>query len=125
MRALRRLQRPAANARRRGQRGHTRRGTGANGAVKIVLLAGPTASGTGRYFKALTEGLATVPPVPAEVRNHIREESSGETAEALHRRLAALDPEDARRIRPSDRARIVRALEVFEATGRSLAAWHE
>ena len=43
----------------------------------------------------------------------------------LHRRLAAVDPEDAARIRPTDRARIVRALEVFEATGRALAAWRE
>jgi tRNA dimethylallyltransferase len=83
------------------------------------------AGGTGLYFKALTEGLAAVPPVPAEVRTRIEEESAGETAEALHRRLARIDPEDAGRIRPSDRARIVRALEVFEATGRSLAAWQE
>jgi len=83
------------------------------------------AGGTGLYFKALTEGLATIPAVPAEVRNRVLEESAGQAGEALHRRLTALDPEDARRIRPSDRARIVRALEVFEATGRSLAAWQE
>jgi tRNA dimethylallyltransferase len=81
--------------------------------------------GTGLYFKALTEGLATVPSVPVEVRNRINTESAGEAAEVLYRRLAALDPEDARRIRPSDRARILRALEVFETTGRSLAAWQE
>jgi tRNA dimethylallyltransferase len=81
--------------------------------------------GTGLYFKALTEGLATIPPVPAEVRNRVLAESAGETADILHRRLAAVDPEDANRIRPSDRARILRALEVFEATGRSLAAWQE
>src|SRR5262249_32800412 len=76
--------------------------------------------GTGLYFKALTEGLAAVPAIEAEVRNRLAEESAGESSEVLHRRLAAVDPEDASRIRPSDRARIVRALEVFEATGRSL-----
>jgi tRNA dimethylallyltransferase len=81
--------------------------------------------GTGLYFKALTEGLATIPSIPGEVRSRLVEESAGETAEVLHRRLAAVDPEDAHRIRSSDRARILRALEVFEATGRSLAAWQE
>jgi len=81
--------------------------------------------GTGLYFKALTEGLATIPMVPAEVRSRVVEDSSGETADVLHRRLAAVDPEDAHRIRSTDRARILRALEVFEATGRSLAAWQE
>jgi tRNA dimethylallyltransferase len=88
----------------------------------------PTAiivGGTGLYFKALTEGLATIPSVPAEVRTRILQESAEETAEVLHRRLAAVDPEDAARIRRSDRGRIMRALEVFETTGRSLAAWHE
>jgi tRNA dimethylallyltransferase len=86
-----------------------------------VIVAG----GTGLYFKALSEGLATIPPVPVEVRNRVLEDSTGEAADVLHRRLAAVDPEDAHRIRPSDRARILRALEVFEATGRSLAAWQE
>jgi tRNA dimethylallyltransferase len=81
--------------------------------------------GTGLYFKALTEGLAAIPAVPAEVHSRVVEDSAGETAEVLHRRLAAVDPEDAHRIRASDRARILRALEVFEATGRSLAAWQE
>jgi tRNA dimethylallyltransferase len=81
--------------------------------------------GTGLYFKALTEGLAVIPTVPPEVRSRVVEDSAGETAEVLHRRLAAVDPEDAHRIRSSDRARVLRALEVFEATGRSLAAWQE
>jgi len=89
-------------------------------AAPVIVIGG-----TGLYFKALTEGLATVPSVPVEVRNRILGESADEAAEVLHRRLAALDPEDAGRIRPSDRARILRALEVFETTGRSLAAWQE
>lgn len=81
--------------------------------------------GTGLYFKALTEGLAAVPPVPAEVRERVRSEVAGLLAPELHARLAAVAPDDARQVRPSDRSRIVRALEVFEATGRSLARWQE
>ncbi len=79
--------------------------------------------GTGLYFKALTEGLAEVPPIPAEVRQQVLATTEGEASETLHRRLAEADPEDAAGIRPSDRSRILRAMEVFEATGRSLAAW--
>jgi tRNA dimethylallyltransferase len=79
--------------------------------------------GTGLYFKALTEGLAQVPPIPADVRQDVLSRADGEGSETLHRRLAEIDPEDAAEIRPSDRSRILRAIEVFEATGRSLAAW--
>ena len=79
--------------------------------------------GTGLYFKALTEGLAAVPPVPADVRDATRAESEGVETPALHARLAAVDPVDAVAIRASDRARVLRALEVITATGRSLAEW--
>ena len=64
-----------------------------------------------------------MPPIPASVREENRSLARGESSAALHRRLTAVDPEDARLIRPSDRARILRALNVFVATGRSLAAW--
>ncbi len=79
--------------------------------------------GTGLYFKALTEGLAPVPAIAPAVREHVRLETAGVDTAALHARLGVIDPEDAAVIRPSDRARIVRALEVFTATGRSLATW--
>ena len=81
--------------------------------------------GTGLYFKALTEGLAAVPPIPADVRERLFGEVADVPSETLHARLAASDPEDAATIGRSDRARIVRALEVFEATGRSLVAWRQ
>lgn len=86
---------------------------------RVPILVG----GTGLYFKALTEGLATIPPIPPGVRDRILAEADGATAAALHARLAAIDPETASEVRPSDRARILRALEVFEATGRPLAEW--
>jgi tRNA dimethylallyltransferase len=80
--------------------------------------------GTGLYFKALTEGLATVPPIPADVRAYWRARGAEEAPEVLHAELARRDPAGAASLRPSDRARIVRALEVIDGTGRSLTAWH-
>lgn len=80
--------------------------------------------GTGLYFKALTEGLTAVPAIPAEVRAAIGAESAGVATPELHARLAVLDPEDAAALRVGDRSRVLRALEVVTATGRSLAEWH-
>lgn len=77
--------------------------------------------GTGLYFRALTLGLSPMPDIPPEVRARIR--ALDEEAAALHARLAAVDPETAARLRPSDTQRLMRALEVFEATGRPLARW--
>ena len=79
--------------------------------------------GTGLYLAALTEGLSAIPPVPEPVRAHWRARQAAEPAEALHAALARADPGMAARLRPSDPQRIVRALEVMEATGRSLADW--
>ena len=79
--------------------------------------------GTGLYFKALTEGLATIPPVPTNLRARLLAETESVPLETLHARLAARDPETAAGVRPSDRARILRAIEVVEATGRPLAEW--
>jgi tRNA dimethylallyltransferase len=79
--------------------------------------------GTGMYFKGLLRGLSDIPPVPEEVRAQVRAEAEGQDPATLHARLAALDPETAARLRPSDPQRILRALEVFEATGRSLSAF--
>lgn len=81
--------------------------------------------GSGLYLHALLHGLAAIPPVPAELRARLREASRDLPSAALHARLAALDPLTAARLRPSDRQRILRALEVLEATGRPLAAWQE
>jgi tRNA dimethylallyltransferase len=80
--------------------------------------------GTGLYFKALTEGLAKVPPIPPEVREKWRLAVREQGAEALHKHLAAVDPEGAAAVRPSDQTRIVRAIEVIEATGIPLREWH-
>lgn len=79
--------------------------------------------GTGLYFKALLEGLAPIPAIPDEVRSHWRSEAQRLGAAALHAVLAERDPAGAARTRPTDTQRIVRALEVIEATGRPLSEW--
>ncbi|MEY9178957.1 tRNA dimethylallyltransferase [Bradyrhizobium sp. USDA 326] len=80
--------------------------------------------GTGLYFKALTAGLSVVPPIPAEVREDVRERLERNGVEALHAELARRDLAAAERLNLRDRTRIARALEVIEATGRSLLDWH-
>jgi tRNA dimethylallyltransferase len=99
----------------------------ARAALEAALLEGRVpilVGGTGLYFKALTQGLSTVPPTPPEIRSAIRARCDAEGASALHAELTRRDPAMAARLRPGDRMRITRALEVLEATGRSLADWH-
>jgi tRNA dimethylallyltransferase len=81
--------------------------------------------GTGLYFNALTRGLAAVPPIPPEIRKQVRARLSSQGPGALHAELQQRDPAAAARLRPNDRARVTRALEVMLATGRSLVDWHE
>jgi tRNA dimethylallyltransferase len=80
--------------------------------------------GSGLYFKALTRGLSAVPPIPPAIRENVRARLDRDGVEALHAALQQRDPASAERLKPRDRARIARALEVFEATGRSLTDWH-
>lgn len=80
--------------------------------------------GSGLYFKALTRGLSAVPPIAADVRDAVRARLEQHGVEALHAELAARDPVAAERLKPRDRTRIARALEVVEATGRPLPDWH-
>jgi tRNA dimethylallyltransferase len=79
--------------------------------------------GSGLYFKVLTAGLAAIPPVPPEIRAGVRARLEAAGPEALHAYLARHDPTTAARVRPADRTRIARALEVVEATGRSITEW--
>ena len=80
--------------------------------------------GSGLYFKALTRGLSAVPPIPPAIREGVRARLERDGVEALHAELARHDPDTAERLKPRDRTRIARALEVVEATGRSLTDWH-
>jgi len=80
--------------------------------------------GSGLYFKALTRGLSAVPPIPPGIREAVRARLERDGVEALHAELGLRDPVSAERLKPRDRTRIARALEVVEATGRSLTDWH-
>jgi tRNA dimethylallyltransferase len=80
--------------------------------------------GSGLYFKALTRGLAAIPAIPPEIRANIRARLDAGGVAALHDELGRRDPVAAARLEPADRARIARALEVFEATGRTITDWH-
>ena len=79
--------------------------------------------GTGLYFKALTGGLSDMPEVPDAIRAKWRNRLAEDGPWALHAELGARDPEQADLLSPSDGQRIVRALEMMEATGRSLASF--
>lgn len=79
--------------------------------------------GTGLYFEALLEGLSAVPPVPPAIRVRWRERAEREGPAALHGELVRRDPAMAARLDPREPQRLARALEVLEATGRSLGHW--
>ncbi|MEY4708568.1 MAG: tRNA ((37)-N6)-dimethylallyltransferase MiaA [Pseudomonadota bacterium] len=79
--------------------------------------------GTGMYFSALTDGLADIPEIPAEIREAARALLEEIGVEQLHARLMERDPLTAAKLRPRDPQRVLRAWEVFEATGRPLAEW--
>jgi tRNA dimethylallyltransferase len=94
------------------------RGIEARGRVPIVV------GGTGLYFRALTEGLSPIPAVSADLREAVRAEVAA-AGEGAHRLLAEADPELAEVIRPSDRQRIARGIEVARGTAKPLSQWHK
>ena len=91
----------------------------AHAAGRLPILVG----GTGLYLRTLTEGIVELPEIPGDLRSEARALCERIGAPALHARLAARDPVMARRLAPGDRQRLIRAWEVIEATGRSLADW--
>lgn len=89
-------------------------------AGRLPVLVG----GTMLYFKAFAEGLAPLPPADASVRERIETMAVQDGWAAVHDKLAAVDPQSAKRIHPNDPQRIQRALEVHLLTGRALSEWH-
>ncbi|MFQ5567477.1 MAG: tRNA (adenosine(37)-N6)-dimethylallyltransferase MiaA, partial [Paracoccaceae bacterium] len=79
--------------------------------------------GTGLYFKALTEGLAPIPPIPPEVRAGAEAELERLGLAGLYAALARRDPETAATLDPENPMRVLRAWEVLQATGAGLAEW--
>ncbi|MEP9371763.1 tRNA (adenosine(37)-N6)-dimethylallyltransferase MiaA [Mesorhizobium sp. KR1-2] len=93
----------------------------ADGALegKVPIFVG----GTGLYFRALVEGISRMPDIPPSIRDCWRGRLIEEGPEAMHRILAERDPQMAARLKLGDGQRIVRALEVLEASGRSILDW--
>ena len=79
--------------------------------------------GTGFYLDCLTNGISPIPEIRLEIREPIRNWQQNESANQLWERLRLVDPIMAERLHPNDRQRIARALEVMQATGKSLIHW--
>jgi tRNA dimethylallyltransferase len=90
------------------------------GRGRLPLLVG----GTMLYFKALREGLDTMPEADAAVRAALDARAAAIGWPAMHGELARIDPTTAARLAPNDAQRIQRALEVWQLSGRPLSAWH-
>jgi len=89
----------------------------ADAAARAKPLIGT--GGTPLYYKALFEGLFDGPPADPAVRDRLREQGG----EVLHRRLTEVDPQAAARIHANDTRRVIRALEVYELTGRPITSF--
>jgi tRNA dimethylallyltransferase len=100
--------------------------TEAEGLIHDIHGRGKTpvvAGGTAFYITNLLYGMPEAPPVDVAVREKLREIERDEGSAALYRSLQQSDPDAASRIQPNDRYRVMRALEVFQATGRSLFSY--
>lgn len=81
--------------------------------------------GTGFYIKALLYGLFQTEPVDPDFRLRLKNEAEIDGAAFLHKRLKKYDPDAAEKIHPNDTYRIIRALEILEATGKSISEYHQ
>lgn len=85
----------------------------------IPVLCG----GTMLYYKALRDGLNTLPQADPAIRDAIDDEARRLGWPAMHARLAGFDPDTARRLQPNDSQRIQRAIEIYRASGRPMSSW--
>ena len=88
-------------------------------AGRLPILTG----GTGLYLRALLDGMADIPPVPESIHSALLLACQEHGSAAMHERLRIADPVSAGRLHPNDRQRILRALEVYESTGKPLSWW--
>ena len=88
---------------------------------KIPIFVG----GTGLYFKALTDGLVSIPNIPIRYRNNIRDLQKKLGQKKFYQKLLKLDPKSKNKINPTDTQRSIRAYEVKQFTKKSLHEWFE
>jgi len=91
----------------------------ARGATPFVV------GGTGLYIKALLHGLFEVGPADVDVRKRLHRQMNTHGSDFLHRRLSRVDPEAAACLHPNDTYRMIRALEVYEITGKNISEYHK
>lgn len=99
----------------------------AQAAIKDISSEGRrpvVVGGTGLYLRALMEGIAEIPDTPPEIRAAARARHQDIGDAAFHKELESRDPKTAARLNVGDSQRVLRAWEVFEATGRALSDWH-
>lgn len=89
----------------------------AEGRLPIIV------GGTGLYLRSLMQGLSDIPDIPATVRAEAMALQAAHGSPFLHDELAKVDPVTAARLHPTDSQRLIRAWEVWLATGRSISAW--
>jgi tRNA dimethylallyltransferase len=95
--------------------------------IDEILDVGDTpllVGGTMLYFRVLRDGLANMPHADPEIRAEIEKLAQEQGWEAVHRQLAAVDPDSAARIHPNDPQRIQRALEVYRVSGKTMTSFH-
>ena len=90
-------------------------------AGKLPVVVG----GTGLYVRVLVRGLCGGPEADPALRAELESEADRLGSTVLHRRLSELDPVVAARVHPNDRAKVIRALEVYHRTGQPLSVWHK
>ena len=84
---------------------------------RIPVLVG----GTMMYYKVLQDGLNELPKANDEIRNQINQEAKDQGWPEMHRKLVGIDPKAAKKIKPNDRQRIQRAIEVYMISGRTIS----
>ncbi len=92
---------------------------GAQAEKKLPIIVG----GTGFYLKTLLQGISPIPPIPPEFRDRAAALQKELGNPGFHQALEKRDPDTAARLDPLNTQRLIRAWEVLEATGKSLAAW--
>ena len=94
----------------------------AAGGIEAAGLPVIAVGGTAMYIKAMLYGLFEGPAADMEIRDRLKREIDADGSKNLHSRLAKADPQAAERIHPNDQRRIIRALEVFELTGKPISS---
>lgn len=88
---------------------------------KVPVVVG----GTGMYVEALIEGITPVPPVPPEIRRSVKDFYAEKGLPEVYNYLKTIDSYSAQRLAPNDKSRILRAVEVYKATGRRISDWYK